>query len=183
LLAVPCVTAAQDTAFEIDADGSHVDFATRYIGFWSITGRFSGVSGELRLDPEHWESAHLDVRVATQSLKTQDAFWERRLISEECLDVKRFPELSFHSTSIRRTGAHTANVVGDLTLHGVTREVVLTGQVRPVAEQSTGPFSRIVIDATTHIRRSDFGMTAFRPLASDHTEVHIEVTAVARTVP
>jgi polyisoprenoid-binding protein YceI len=177
------VSAAQDTAFEIDAAGSHVDFATRYLGFWSITGRFSGVSGELRLDPEHWESAHLDVRVPTQTLKTQDALWERRLTSEECLDVKRFPELSFRSTSVRRTGPHTADVVGDLTLHGVTREVVLTGQVRPVAEQSTGPFSKILIDATTHVRRSDFGMTAFRPLVSDHTEVHIELKAVARAAP
>jgi polyisoprenoid-binding protein YceI len=179
LLAVPCIGTAQETAFEINADGSYVDFATRYLGFWSITGRFSAVSGELRLDPEHWESAHLDVRVATQTLKTEDAVWERRLTSEECLDVKRFPELSFHSTSVRRTGAHSADVVGELTLHGVTREVVMSGQVRPVAERSPGQFSKILIAATTQVRRSDFGMTAFRPLVSDHTEVHIELTAVA----
>jgi polyisoprenoid-binding protein YceI len=181
LLAVPCVGTAQETAFAIDADGSYVDFATRYLGFWSITGRFSGVSGELRLDhPAHWESAHLDVRVATNTLKTQDTVWERRLTSEECLDVKRFPELKFHSTSVRRTGAHSADVTGELTLHGVTREVVLTGEVRPVAELSPGQFSKILIDATASVRRSDFGMTAFRPLVSDHTEVRIELTAVAR---
>jgi len=179
LLAVPCISAAQETAFDIDPGASYVDFATRKLGFWSITGRFSGVSGQLRLDPEHWDSAHLDVRVATQTLKTQDPVWQRRLTSEECLDVKRFPELTFHSTSVRRTGPHTADVVGDLTLHGVTREVVLSGEVRPGTEQSSAPFSKILIDASTHIRRSDFGMTAFRPLVSDHTEVRIELTAVA----
>jgi polyisoprenoid-binding protein YceI len=177
---MPGVSAAQETAFEIDAAGSHVEFATRKLGFWSITGRFSGVSGELRLDPERWESAHLDVRVPTQTLATQDPVWQRRLTGEECLDVKRFPEMTFRSTSVRRTGPHTADVVGDLTLHGVTREVVLSGQVRPATEQSSGPFSKILVDAATHIRRSDFGMTAFRPLVSDHTEVHIELTAVAR---
>jgi polyisoprenoid-binding protein YceI len=179
-LAVPCVAAAQEAVYEFNGEGSHVDFVTRYLGFWSITGRFSGVTGQLRLDPENWDSAHLDVRVATATLKTQDSVWERRLTSEECLDVKRFPELSFHSTSVRRTGAQTADVAGTLTLHGVTREVVLTGQVRPIDQQSPGRFTKIVIDAATHIRRSEFGMTAFRPLVSDHTEVHIELTAVSR---
>jgi len=180
LLAVPCVAAAQEAVYDVNAEGSHVDFSTRYLGFWSITGRFSGVAGQLRLDPESWDSAHLDVRVATNTLKTQDPVWERRLTSEECLDVRRFPVLSFHSTSVRRTGVQTADVVGMLSLHGVTREVVLSGQVRPVDQQSHGRFTKIVIDAITHVRRSDFGMTAFRPLVSDHTEVRIELTAVSR---
>jgi polyisoprenoid-binding protein YceI len=153
-------TAAPTTATEwaIDPTHSHVEFAVRHLMISTVKGRFAGVSGTVRLDEGDPSTASVDVTIDVASIDTREAQRDAHLRSADFFDVEKYPSLTFTSRRVdnRREGGFT--LVGDLTLHGVTREVALD-----VVEEGRGkdPWGgeRAGYAATTKIKRSDFGLT------------------------
>jgi polyisoprenoid-binding protein YceI len=123
-----------------------------------VKGEFSGLSGTLDLDESDPARSTIEVSIPTESVRTVDANLDAHLKQADFFDVERFPTLTFKSTQVRATGGHDYDVIGDLTIHGVTKSVILT--VNDVSEPSKDPWGnqRIGLSASTRINRKDFGI-------------------------
>src|SRR5512138_328868 len=110
--------------WDIDVSHSAVHFHVRHMIISKVHGRFAKWSGTLQLDPQDLTRSTVDVRIDAASIDTQVADRDAHLRSPDFLDVAKYPELTFRSRRIEKAGA-SYRVVGDLTLHGVTREVAL----------------------------------------------------------
>ncbi|KTC35112.1 hypothetical protein AO269_17720, partial [Pseudomonas putida] len=127
-------TAGQAMAadYTIDKEGQHafVDFKISHLGYSFITGTFKDFDGKFSFDAAKPEDAKIDVTLKTASVFTNHAERDKHISSKDFLDVANFPEATFKSTSVKPTGKSadgktTADVTGDLTLHGVTKPVVI----------------------------------------------------------
>jgi polyisoprenoid-binding protein YceI len=124
----------------------------------NVKGKFSGISGVLqRFEADHTKST-LEVSIDVNTVNTQDAQRDGHLKSPDFFHVEKFPSMTFKSTHIEQKGDDYA-VTGDLTIHGVTKSVVLN--VEDVSDPAKDPWgnSRIGLSATTKINRKDFGLT------------------------
>ncbi|SKC76163.1 Polyisoprenoid-binding protein YceI [Pseudoxanthomonas indica] len=168
---------AQD--YRIDPVHTRVMFAVEHAGFSHAIGTVSGSSGQLRFDPQDWSQARLDVSVPLTRLDLGDDKWNKAALAGNLLDGKRFPEARFVSTRVEPQAADRAFVYGDLSLHGVTREVRLDVTFNALKRHPMPPFRRTAgFSATTTIKRSDFGITSWKSVIGDEVELRIEAEAI-----
>jgi polyisoprenoid-binding protein YceI len=152
-------TAAEGTTtWKIDPSHTVVEFAVRHLMISTVKGRLTGVQGSLRTDESDRSKSELEVTIDAASIDTREAQRDAHLRSPDFLDVERFPALTFNSRRVIGGGGSEFKLAGDLTIHGVTREVILD-----VTEEGrvTDPWGgqRVGYRATTNIKRSDFGLT------------------------
>ncbi len=171
--ASPDPAAVKPGAYSIEPNHTRVMFSVSHMGFTTWYGEFPGASGQLTLDPAHPAASRLDVTVPIAAVTTTNAKLDGELRSPDWLDATRFPTAVFHSTRITPTGPGEADVAGDLTLHGVTRPVMLHahfngGGVNPLDHAYTTGF-----EVSGVIKRSDFGVTKYVPLVGDDTRLII----------
>jgi len=146
------------STWNIDPAHSGAEFKVKHMMIANVRGKFSGISGVLhRFEADHTQST-LEVSIDTTTINTQDAQRDGHLKSADFLDVEKFPTMTFKSTHIEKKGEGFA-VTGDLTIHGVTKPVVLN--VEEVSEPAKDPWgnTRIGLTATAKINRKDFGLT------------------------
>jgi polyisoprenoid-binding protein YceI len=146
------------STWNIDPAHSGAEFKVKHMMIANVRGKFSGLSGVLhRVEADHTQST-LDISIDVSTVNTQDAQRDGHLKSADFFDVEKFPAMTFKSTHIEKTGDGFA-VTGDLTIHGVTRPVVVT--VEEVSEPAKDPWgnTRIGLTATAKINRKDFGLT------------------------
>jgi catalase len=158
---------ASDVYF-IDKNHSNVGFLIRHL-FTKVPGRFTDFSGQINFDESNPEQSTVEVTIKTASVNTDNDTRDKDLRSPNFFDVEKFPEMTFKSKSVKGTGQNTADVTGDLTMHGVTKEVVLkvefTGKGKGAGPQGTivpGRDATTMVsgwEATATVRRSDFGIT------------------------
>ena len=158
---------ASDT-YVFDKNHSTMSFLIRHL-FTKVPGRFTDFSGQIGFDEANPEQSTVEVTIKTASVNTSNEMRDRDLRSPNFFDVERFPEMTFRSKSVKRTGQNTADVTGDLTMHGVSKEVVLkvefTGKGKGPGPQGTMAYGSDATttlsgwDATTTLHRSDFGIT------------------------
>ncbi|MCF6431444.1 YceI family protein [Leisingera sp. MMG026] len=122
LLAAPAAFAA---TYKTDQGHSEVQFSWSHAGVSVQSGEFTQAEGTLEIDPENPEAASLNVTIKTDSLATGFGPLDDHISSADFLEVATYPEITFVSTSVEKTGENTANVTGDLTIHGTTKPVVL----------------------------------------------------------
>jgi polyisoprenoid-binding protein YceI len=154
--------------YVIDKNHSNVGFLIRHL-FTKVPGRFTEFSGQIRFDEANPEQSTVEVTIKTASVNTDNDMRDKDLRSPNFFDVEKFPEMTFRSKSVKRTGQNTGDVTGDLTMHGVTKEVVLkvefTGKGKgpgPQGKTASGQDATTMVsgwDATTTLQRSDFGLT------------------------
>jgi len=157
---------AANESYRLDSTNTRVSFTVQHFGFEWINARFSDVSGEFVLDRAGPKS-QVDVTVAIGSLDCPDPRWNERLRSPEWLDARRFPHMTYHSTRIELDDQR-AVASGDLTLHGVTRPVVLTVTL---LNCTTGSQCRFA--AHGRIRRSEFGLPHGLLTGGDQVDIAI----------
>ena len=121
-LATPALAA--DT-YKIDTSHVHVGFEVDHLGFSTTYGRFNDVSGTIVFDEENPEASSVEVKIDPASVDTGHAELGEHVRGKDLLNTAEYPEMSFTSTSIERTGEETGKITGDLTLHGVTKPVTL----------------------------------------------------------
>jgi polyisoprenoid-binding protein YceI len=185
LLLLPCALGLAGAAhaagerYALDPVHTRVMFAVEHAGFSKALGTVSGTSGTLVFDPDDWSAARLEARVPLARADLGDEKWNRATLARNLLDVERFPEARFVSTRVEPVDAQNANVVGLLTLRGVTREVSLAVTLNALKRHPLPPFRRTAgFSATTRISRAEFGIDAWKSMIGDEVELRLEVEAV-----
>ena len=125
----------------------------------NVKGRFTGLSGILTLDESDAANSRVEASIDAASIDTCDAQRDAHLKSADFFDVQKFPTLSFKSTGVKRTGDDELAVTGNLTLHGVTRQVVFSVEGPTAAGKDPWGNTRVGLSAVTKINRKDFGLT------------------------
>src|SRR5204862_399367 len=119
--------------FAIDPVHTRIAFQVSHAGFSWPVGTFSGASGFLDFDREDWQHARVEVKFPVASLDLGDASWQGKILDPTFFDAKQFPEARFVSTKVEPTGTDSADVSGELSLHGVTRPVLLHVKLNALA--------------------------------------------------
>ena len=148
---------AHASTWKIDPNHSAAGFAVRHMGLSNVHGRFGGVTGEITLDPVNLSKSSVKATIDTTTIDTGVTARDNHLKSPDFFDVAKYPTMVFVSTSITKSGDGYA-VTGDLTMHGVTKQVVLAMDP-PSGEQAIEKQIRRGFDATTSIHRQDFGLS------------------------
>ena len=131
-LALAAPGPARAERFAIDPVHTRVAFQVSHAGFSNPVATFSKVTGVLEFDKEDWSKAHVEVRIPIDTLDLGDDKWQGKILDATFFDAKKFPDARFVSTRVEGKGENEAEVTGDLTLHGVTKPVVL--QVKLILE-------------------------------------------------
>ncbi len=152
---------------------TRVQFTVSHMGVTNWYGDLTGATGSLVLDPKNPASSKLEIALPVASVKTTNAALDEELRSPQWMDATGHPMIRFVSTRVVRNGPRAATVTGNLTFHGVTKAVFNGAGTDPVAKAYTAGF-----DATTTIRRSDFGMNTYVPLIGDAVEIRISAAFV-----
>ncbi|HWB86910.1 MAG TPA: YceI family protein [Bryobacteraceae bacterium] len=185
--AVP--TSATQKIYEIDPVHSHAQFSVRHMMITNVKGEFTKLTGEVILDDSNPSASRVVAVIDATSINTREQQRDTHLKSPDFLDVAKFPEIRFESRSVERKGPEEYNVTGGLTIHGVTREVVLS--VEGPAPEVKDPWSavRSGATATTKINRKDFGLVwnqaleAGGVLVGEEVKIAIEVELIRKTAP
>jgi polyisoprenoid-binding protein YceI len=149
--------------YTIDKEGQHafINFKISHLGYSFIYGSFKDWTGTFSFDAAKPEDSKISIDVKTASVFTNHAERDKHISSKDFLDVASFPDAKFVSTSVKTTGKDadgkvTADVTGDLTLHGVTKPVVVKTTFLGEGKDPWGGY-RAGFEGTTSIKRSDFG--------------------------
>jgi len=170
--------------YKIDPAHSKAHFTVRHMMITNVRGAFSGVQGTVVYDPENLSESSVDVTIDTNTINTQEPDRDRHLKSADFLEVEKYPTITFKSKSITKDGSGELQVKGDLTIHGVTKELVM--KVEGPTAEAKDPWGNIRIGAsgTTKIKRSDFGLTynaaleAGGVLVGDEVKIELEVSLI-----
>jgi polyisoprenoid-binding protein YceI len=149
-------TQAQTTTWQLDPAHSNAQFSVRHLGISNVQGEFTKLTGTVQLDDQDVSKSTVNATIDVNSLDTRVQNRDNDLKSDHFFDVGKFPTITFQSTKIVSTGEGTAKMTGNLTLHGVTKEVTfdVTGPTKVIQVMGT----RRGASATTKINRQDFGM-------------------------
>jgi polyisoprenoid-binding protein YceI len=150
---------AQTRDWKIDSANSEADFSIRHLSISTVHGSFRGVSGVIKFDPVDIAKSGVEATIDVTSVDTGVTPRDTDLRSPRFFDTDKFPTMTFKSTRVSKAGDHY-DVTGDLTLHGVTRQVVL--RLENPGKEETGMDGKSVhrgFTATTTINRKDFGLT------------------------
>lgn len=173
------VAAGEPEVYRLDPVHTRVMFAIDHAGFSKAIGTVSGSTGQLVFDPDDWRSARLRASVPMARIDLGDAAWNRATLAGNLLDAEDHPVAEFVSTRIEPIAPDRASVHGALTLHGVTREVVLDVKLNAAKRHPLPPFRRTVgFSATTTLSRKAFGIDAWPSVIGDAVELRIEAEAV-----
>ncbi|HLJ66835.1 MAG TPA: YceI family protein [Chloroflexota bacterium] len=146
------------TAWKIDPAHSSVEFRVKHMMVTTVRGRFTGVNGDLYGDLDNPLDGKVDVQIDAASIDTRQEQRDAHLRSADFLDVENYPTITFKSTRVEVLGKDHLHVTGELSIHGVTREVTLDTHINGTGKT---PFGTEIVgaSATTSINRKDFGLT------------------------
>jgi len=164
------------STWNIDPVHSVAEFKVKHMMISHVKGQFTVVKGVLALDEADLTNSRIEASVDAASIHTRDEQRDAHLKSADFFDVEKFPTLSFKSTKVTRVADGELAVAGDLTIHGVTRNVVFSVEGPTAPGKDPWGNTRIGLSATTKINRKDFGLTWNSPLETGGILVGDEVT-------
>jgi polyisoprenoid-binding protein YceI len=173
-LSLAASAAAQASTWQIDPNHSSAQFSVKHLGVSTVRGAFMKVSGSAKHDPSDPSKDTLEATIDASSVDTRVTMRDNDLRSPNFLDVEKFPTITFHSKQAKAAGAGKLQITGDLTIHGVTKEVVLDvdGPSAPIKD----PWGnmRIGASASTKINRHDFGVNGAPGAVGDELTITID---------
>lgn len=172
-LAAAAFTAGAADKYEFDGNHTNVVFSWNHLGLSHPSARFAKVEGELLLDTADLTKSSVSVTIPVDSLRTDVPKFDEHLRSGDFFDLAKFPSVTFKSTKVEAAGDNKLKVSGDLTIHGVTKPAVLDVSVNKIGDHPMAKKPAAGFDATTTVKRSDFGMGAYVPNVSDEVKIHI----------
>lgn len=170
--------------YKIDPAHSSANFSVRHMMISNVRGAFSSVQGTVAFDPENPAATTIDAVIDTNSISTNEPQRDAHLKSPDFFHAEQHPAITFKSKSARAKGESEIDVTGDLTIHGVTKEVVL--DVEGPTPEGKDPWgnTRMGASAKTKIKRSDFGLqwnAALETggvLVGDDVKIDLEVSLI-----
>jgi polyisoprenoid-binding protein YceI len=174
-------TATAPVTYAIDPAHTTVDFKVRHLMVSNVRGEFSGVSGAVVYDPKDPANSKFEATIDATTIHTRDPQRDAHLKSADFLDVEKYPKITFVSTNITPVDEGEWKVTGNLTIHGVTKEVTL--KVEGPTPETKDPWGNVKIGAaaTAKINRKDFGLVwnvgleTGGVLVGDEVTIHLEV--------
>jgi len=169
--------------WKIDPSHSAIGFSVRHMVVSKTRGRFTKWSGQIRFDPANPAASSVEVTIDPASIDTADAQRDAHLRSPDFFDVEKYPVASFRSTKVEDRGGDRYDITGDLTIHGVTRPVVLDAVYEGSGKDPWG-VERAGFIASTTIVRKDFGLEWNKALdtggvlVGEKVELSLEVEAI-----
>lgn len=170
---------AQAAKYDIDGNHTQVQFTYNHFGFSNITGRFDQVVGEFDLNTENLAKSKISVQIPISSINMGVDKLNTHLQSADFFDAAKYPMASFKSTMVHVASDKELHVMGDLTIHGVTKPATLNVTVNKIAEHPMRKTPSAGFNAVTTIKRSDFGVGAYAPAVSDEVTINITMEASA----
>ena len=145
--------------YRIDPAHSNLQFSVRHMMMSNGRGTFTGVSGTVTYDDANPSASAIEAVIDVSTVNTYDEKRDGHLKTAEFFDVEQYPRMTFRSTNVEKKGANEFEVTGDLTLHGVTKPVVLAVEEVSGEQQDPWGSTRIGASAKGKIKRSEFGLT------------------------
>lgn len=175
--AMPAVAAD----YVIDTKGAHasINFRIQHLGYSWLTGRFEKFEGNFSYDDKNPGASKVKVDIDTASVSSNNAERDKHLRSADFLDAGKFPKATFVSKSVTAKGDGKATITGDLTLHGVTKEVVIDAQYIGGGDDPWGGFRQGFM-GTTRLSLSDFGMVHDLGPSSKEVELTLNVEGLRK---
>ncbi len=177
-LAMAATAAAQAGTWQIDPNHSAAQFSVRHLGVSTVRGAFTKVTGSAKHDPADPSKDSLEATIDTTSVDTRVQMRDNDLRSPNFFDVQKFPTITFHSKTTKVAGAGKLQITGDLTIHGVTKEVVLDVDGPSAAIKDPWGNQRIGASAATKINRQDFGVSGAPGVVGDEITITIDVELI-----
>jgi polyisoprenoid-binding protein YceI len=169
---------AEPVTYTIDGGHTQANFTWNHFGYSNPSAGFDDIQGTINYDAADVSNSSVEVTIAIDSINSQVSKLDEHLKSADFFDAKTYPQATFKSSKVEK-GAKEGSfkVTGDLSLHGVTRPVVLDATLNRADEHPMSKAPTIGLDAHTTIKRSDFGIDKYVPNVSD--EIRIAITTEA----
>jgi polyisoprenoid-binding protein YceI len=167
--------------YVIDTKKAHafIEFKISHLGFSWMLGRFNTFEGAFVFDGASPEKSSVSVKIDPASIDTNHAERDKHLRGKDFLDVEKYPEASFVSTSIKRTGENTAIIKGNFTLHGVTREIAIDAKHVGAGKDPWGGYRR-GFEGRVKFALKDFGMDYDLGPASREVEIFMSFEGIKK---
>src|SRR5271156_3202338 len=166
---------AATSPWQIDPAHTAAQFAVKHLMISTVRGEFKGVTGTVTWDDQDVTRSSVNVTIDATTVDTGTAARDGDLKSANYFDVAKFPTITFKSTKIEKAGPKSLNVTGDLTIHGVTKSVVLA--VDGPSDSIKDPWgnTRAAISGTTKVNRQDFGVSGGAGAVGDDISIIIDL--------
>jgi len=156
LLSLPA--SAATSAWQLDPAHSSAQFAVRHLAISTVRGAFSKVTGTVIFDDKDVSKSSVDVTIDVSTVDTREPNRDKDLMSDHFFDVAHYPTMTFKSKKVEQAGVGKLKITGDLTIHGVIKEVVLDVDGPTAAVKDPWGNQRAAVNATTKINRQDYGV-------------------------
>lgn len=162
------------TSWKADPNHSKLAFSTVHLGISDVSGLFNSFDAMITMNKEDLSDAAFELSVAVKSVDTEVEMRDNHLRSEDFFHVEKFPMMTYKSTSIKKVGTDLYKLTGDLTLHGITKEVVMDLRYRGTIENPQSKAVTSGFQVTGTLKRSDFNVGPKFPSAMISDEVQIK---------
>ncbi len=171
--------AAATSTWNIDPAHSATQFSVKHLAISTVRGAFTSLKGTVQLDDTDITKSTVEVTIDVNSVDTRQPDRDKDLKSAHFFDADKFPTITFKSKKVEKVSAGKLKVTGDLTIHGVTKEVVLDvdGPTAPVKDPWGN--QRVGVSASSKITRQDFGITYGPGMIGDEISITIDAEMTA----
>lgn len=176
-LSAPTVAAPQD--YQFDKAHTNILFFIEHLGFSKMAGEFRSFDGVLQFDPANPAAASVQVSIPVAGIATDVEALDEHLLKADFFNASAFPSMTFNSTAVTAVSEGKLKVIGDLTLLGVTKPVLLNVTLNKAGPHPFTKAPAVGFSATGTLKRSDFGMSAMLGMLGDEIEIRIETEAQA----
>ena len=180
LLAATATTAfAAPQKYDIDNGHTQVIFSWNHFGFSNPSAMLEKFTGDFMLDTADITKSSISISFPLEGLHTGVPKLDEHLKSPDFFDAAKFPDITFKSTKVEKSGANGLKVTGELTIHGVTKPETLDVKINKIGDNPMMKKASAGFDATTTIKRSEFGVGKYVPAVSDEIPVRITLDSHA----
>lgn len=170
--------AAAPLTYKIDPNHTDVVAGWSHFGFSHPVAHFGKVDGTITYDPAKPAASSVQVTIPLDGLNSHVPDFDEHLKSADFFDAAKYPTITFKSTKVEAAGEKKLKVTGDLTVHGVTKPAVLDVSINKIGEQPMAKRAAAGFDASTTLKRSDFGLGKYAPNVSDEVSIRITTEAL-----
>lgn len=172
------VAFAAPLTYKIDANHTDVIASWSHFGFSNPIAHFGKVDGFITYDPAKVGDSKVEVTIPLSGLNSHVEAFDEHLRSDDFFDAANHPNITFKSTSVKSAGKDKLAVTGDLTIKGITKSVTLDVTINKLGVQPMAKREAAGFEATTTIKRSDFGVGKYAPNVSDEVKISITTEAI-----
>ena len=175
-LSLPATAAT--TTWQLDPAHSAAQFSVRHLAISTVRGAFTSLKGTVQLDDKDITKSSVEVNIDVNSVDTRQPDRDKDLRSDHFFDVDHFPTIAFKSKKVEQVAPGKLKVTGDLTIHGITKQVVLDvdGPTAPIKDPWGN--QRAGVSASTKITRQDFGITYGPGIIGDEITITIDAEMI-----